>query len=40
MEIGNLLEKEFREMIINMIQELGKRMNVQSEIYEKFLAKG
>ena len=30
-EIGNLPEKEFRVMIVKMIQELGKRMDAQSE---------
>ena len=30
-EIGNLPEKEFKVMIVKMIQELGKRMNAQSE---------
>ena len=33
MEIGNLPEKGFRVTIVKMIQELGKRMDVQSEIY-------
>lgn len=31
MEIGNLSKKEFRIMIINMIQELGKLMDAKSE---------
>ena len=30
-EIGNLPKKEFRVMIIKMIQELRKRMNIQSK---------
>ena len=30
-EIGNLPNKEFRVMIIKMIQELGKRMDTQSK---------
>ena len=30
-EIGNLSKKEFRVMIIKMIQELEKRMDAQSE---------
>ena len=28
-EIGNLLEKEFRIMIVKMIQDLGKRMEAK-----------
>ena len=43
MEIGNLLKKEFRVMIVKMTQELGKRMDAQSEklqdVYNKELAK-
>ena len=36
-EIGNLPEKEFRVMIVNMIQNLGKRMEAQIEkIQEMF----
>ena len=36
-EIGNLPEKEFRVMIVKMIQDLGKRMEAQSEkIQEMF----
>ena len=31
MELGNLPKKEFRVMIINMIQELGKLMDAKSE---------
>ena len=31
MEMGNLPKKEFRVMIIKMIQELGKRMDAQSK---------
>ena len=30
-EIGNQAEKEFRVMIVNMIQNLGKRMEAQTE---------
>ena len=30
-EIGNQCEKEFRVMIVNMIQDLGKRMEAQIE---------
>ena len=43
MEIGNLLKKEFRVMIVKMTQELGKRMDAQSEklqdVFNKELAK-
>ena len=36
-EIGNLPEKEFRIMIVKMIQNLGKRMEAQTEnIQEMF----
>ena len=36
-EIGNLSEKEFRVMIVNMIQTLGNRMEAQIEkIQEMF----
>ena len=31
MEIGNLPEKEFRIMIVKMIQDLGKRMEAKIE---------
>ena len=31
MEIGNLPEKEFRIMIVKMIQDLGKRMEAKVE---------
>ena len=31
MEIGNLPEKEFRKMIVKMIQDLGKRMEAKIE---------
>ena len=30
-EIGNLPEKEFRKMIVKMIQDLGKRMEAKIE---------
>ena len=30
-KIDNLAEKEFRVMIVNMIQNLGKRMEAQTE---------
>ena len=37
MEIGNLLEKEFRVMIVKMIQDLRKRMEAQTvKIQEMF----
>ena len=37
MEIGNLPEKEFRVIIVKMIQDLGKRMEAQTErIQEMF----
>ena len=35
-EIGNLPEKEFKIMIVNMIKELGRRMVVQSKKLEVF----
>ena len=36
-EIGNLPEKEFRVMIVNMIQNLGKRMEKIQETFNKDL---
>ena len=36
-EIGSLLEKEFRIMIANMIQNLGKRMEKIQETFNKDL---
>ena len=36
LEIGNLPKNEFRVMIIMMIKELKRRMNVQSEKLEVF----
>ena len=36
MEIGNLAEKEFRNMIVKMIQDLGKRMEAKVEMKEMF----
>ena len=37
MELGNLPEKEFRVMIVKMIQDLGKRMEAQTKkIQEMF----
>ena len=41
MEIGNLSEKEFRIMIVKMIQDLGKRMvaNIakMQEMFNKYI---
>ena len=34
-EIGSLLEKEFRIMIVKMIQNLGKRMEKIQEMFNK-----
>ena len=39
MEIGNLLEKEFRIMIVNMIQDLGKRMEAMIEKMQEMFTK-
>ena len=39
MEIGNLREEEFRVMIVKMIQELGKRMDEQSEKLQEIFSK-
>ena len=36
-EIGNLLEKEFRVMIVKMIQNLGNRMEKIQETFSKNL---
>ena len=36
-EIGSLPEKEFRLMIVNMIQNLGKRMEKIQEMFNKDL---
>ena len=36
-EIGNLPQKEFRIMIVKMIQDLRKRMEVRIERYKKCL---
>ena len=38
-EIGNLPKKEFRAMIVKMIQELRKRMHAQSEKLKKVFNK-
>ena len=39
MEIGNLLEKEFRIMIVNMIQDRGRRMEAKIEKMQEMLSK-
>ena len=36
-EIGSLPEKEFRVMIVNMIQNLGNRMEKMQEMFNKDL---
>ena len=38
MEIGNLPEKEFRIMIVKMIQDLGKRMEAKIEKMQEMLS--
>ena len=38
-EIGNLLEKEFRVMIVKMTQNLGKRMAAQTKKIQKMFNK-
>ena len=38
-EIGNLPEKEFRRMILKMIQDLGKRMEAKIEKKEEMFTK-
>ena len=38
-EIGNLPEKEFRIMIVKMIQDLGKRMEARIEKMQKMFNK-
>ena len=38
-EIGNLPEKEFRKMIVKMIQDLGKRTEARSRRCKKCLTK-
>ena len=38
-EIGNLPEKEFRIMIVKMIQELGKTMEAKSEKMQEMFNK-
>ena len=39
MEIGNLPEKEFRTVIVKMIQDLGKRMEAKIEKMQKMFTK-
>ena len=39
MEIGNFPEKEFTVMIVNMIQNLGKRMEVKIEKMQEMFTK-
>ena len=39
MEIGNLPEKEFRIMIVKMIQDLGKTMEAKIEKMQECLTK-
>ena len=39
MEIGNLPEKEFRIMIVEMIQDLGKRIEVKIEKMQEIFKK-
>ena len=38
MEIGNLAEKEFRNMIVKMIQDLRETMEKMQEMFTKDLA--
>ena len=38
-EIGNLPEKEFRIMIVKMIQDLGKRMEAKIEKMQEMFSK-
>ena len=39
MEIGKLSEKEFRIMIVTMIQDLGKRMEAKNEKMQEMFTK-
>ena len=39
LEIGNLPEKEFRIMIVKMIQDLGKRMEAKNEKMQEMFNK-
>ena len=38
-KIGNLPGKEFRVMIVKMIQDLGEKMETSLRIYKKYLTK-
>ena len=38
-EIGNLPEKEFRVIMVRMIQNLGKRMEAQTEMIQEMFNK-
>ena len=38
-EVGNLPEKEFRKTIVNMIQDLGKRMEAKIEKMQEMFTK-
>ena len=40
MDIGNLPEKEFRIIIVKMIQDLGKRMEANIEKMQEMFTKG
>ena len=39
MEMGNFPEKEFRLMIVNIIQDLGKRMRAKTEKMQEVFTK-
>ena len=39
MEIGNLPEKEFRKMIVNLLQDLRKRMEAKIEKIQEIFIK-
>ena len=39
MEIGNLPEKEFRKMIVNLLQDLRKRMEAKIEEMQEMFTK-
>ena len=39
MEIGNLPEKEFRKMIVNLLQDLRKRMEAKIEKVQEMFTK-
>ena len=39
MEIGNLLEKEFRILIVKMVQDLGKRVEAKIEKMQEMFTK-